>query len=42
LPTLKSTYEHEPHPIALKLSADRSPKALKTQRTRRALWYFPE
>jgi hypothetical protein len=35
LPTLKSTYEHEPHPIALKLSADRSPKALKAQRTRR-------
>ncbi len=35
VPTLKSTYQHEPHPIALKLSADRSPKVLKAQRTRR-------
>jgi hypothetical protein len=35
LATLKSTYEHEPHPIALKLSADRSPRTLKAQRARR-------
>lgn len=33
--TLKSTYQHEPHPIALQLSADRSLKVLKAQRTRR-------
>jgi hypothetical protein len=33
--TLKSTYQHEPHPIALQLSADRSPKVLKAERTRR-------
>ena len=33
--TLKSSYQHEPHPIALQLSADRSLKVLKAQRTRR-------
>jgi hypothetical protein len=34
---LKSTYQHEPHPIALQLSAGRSPKVLKAQRTRRRI-----
>jgi len=33
--TLKSTYQHDPHPIALQLSAGRPPKILKAQRTRR-------
>jgi hypothetical protein len=35
LPQLKASYHHEPHPIALALSANRSPKVLKAQRTRR-------
>jgi hypothetical protein len=35
LPQLKSSYHHEPHPMALALSANRSPKGLKAQRTRR-------
>jgi hypothetical protein len=32
---LKLSYQHEPHPIALALSANRPPWVLKTQRTRR-------
>jgi hypothetical protein len=32
---LKASYQHEPHPIALNLSANRSPKVLKALRTRR-------
>jgi hypothetical protein len=35
LPQLKASYQHEPHPIALALSANRPPKVLKAQRTRR-------
>jgi hypothetical protein len=35
LPQLKASYHHEPHPMALALSANRSPKVLKAQRTRR-------
>ena len=35
LKTLKASYQHDPHPIALKLSADQPPKTLKAQRTRR-------
>ena len=41
LKTLKSTYHHEPHAIALKLSANLSPKVLKAQRTRRRrIWSY--
>jgi len=35
LPQLKASYHHEPHPMALALSANRSPRVLKAQRTRR-------
>jgi hypothetical protein len=35
LPELKASYQHEPHPIALALSANRPPRVLKAQRTRR-------
>ncbi len=35
LKTLKSSYQHDAHPIALKLNAGQSLKTLKTQRTRR-------
>jgi len=35
LKTLQPSYQHEPHPIALKLSAGLPPKVLKAKRTRR-------
>jgi hypothetical protein len=35
LPQLKASYQHEPHPIALALSANPPPKVLKAQRSRR-------